>query len=98
MGRRRLLITNGVKPRLRPHIHLRFNDLREAYCVLAPEHVYWPDDTSVAILKKLDGARDVTAIIAELAAEYDAPADMVGPDVVEFLQTWADERLIGEAA
>lgn len=94
--RTRLVVSDGLKPVLRPHIHLRYNALRQAWTVLAPEHVYWPDDISVAILQKLDGMRDVRTIIGELADDYNAPHDAVGTDVVDFLQTWADERLITE--
>lgn len=90
----RLVVQNEHTPQLRPHIHLRFDPKRQAHALLAPEHVYWPDEISVAILQKLDGERSVGAIISELACEYDAPIDAIGPDVIEFLQTWADERLI----
>lgn len=93
--RTRLRISDDIKPVLRSHARLRFNDLRGAYALLAPEHVYWPDEISVAILKKLDGSRTVANLVHELAREYEAPADQVRPDVVEFLQNWADERLIG---
>lgn len=90
----RLVVQPEHKPQLRPHIHLRFEPKRGAYALLAPEHVYWPDEISVAILQKLDGERTVGAIIGELAREYGAPEEAVGSDVLEFLQTWADERLI----
>lgn len=90
----RLVIADDHKPTLRPHIYLRFNEMRSAWAVLAPEHVYWPDEISVAILQKLDGARNVSTIISELADAYDAPPEAIGSDVMEFLQTWADERLI----
>ncbi|MEP2942204.1 MAG: pyrroloquinoline quinone biosynthesis peptide chaperone PqqD [Hyphomicrobiales bacterium] len=94
--RTRILIQNTTRPVLRGHVHMHYNELREAHAVLAPEHVYWPDDISVAILKKLDGVRDVATIIDELASDYAAPVDAVGADIREFLQTWADERLITE--
>jgi len=93
--RKRLIIEEHHMPRLRAHVYLRFNEKRNAWALLAPEHVYWPDEISVAILQKLDGVRDVSRIIRELADDYDAPPHAVGPDVIEFLQTWADERLIG---
>lgn len=93
--RTRLTVAGHHRLSLRPHVYLRFNERRNAWAVLAPEHVYWPDEISVAILQKLDGSRDVTAIVDELAQDYDAPREAIGPDVMEFLQNWADERLIG---
>lgn len=95
--RRRLIITDASKPTMQPHVHFRQDNLRKAWVVLAPEHVYWPDETSVAILQKLDGVRNVACIIDDLARDYDAPHAAVAADVIEFLQTWADERLIREA-
>lgn len=94
-ARTRLLIEGAMPLVLHPHVHLRFNELRQKWAVLAPEHVYWPDDISVAILQKLDGIRSVSTIISELADEYDAPVTEISNDVREFLQNWADERLIG---
>lgn len=90
----RLIVQDGDTPHLRPHIHLRFDPKRQAFALLAPEHVYWPDEISVAILQKMDGDQTVAKIISELANEYGAAEQEVGPDVLEFLQTWADERLI----
>lgn len=90
----RLIVRDEHTPKLRPHIHLRFEPKRAAFALLAPEHVYWPDEISVAILQKMDGVRTVATIIHELATEYGASDKEVGPDVRDFLQTWADERLI----
>ncbi|MBA4782434.1 MAG: pyrroloquinoline quinone biosynthesis peptide chaperone PqqD [Rhizobiales bacterium] len=95
--RRRLIITDALKPTLQPYVYFRQDSLRKVWVVLAPEHVYWPDETSIAILQKLDGARNVACIIDDLARDYGAPRAAVAADVVEFLQTWADERLIREA-
>lgn len=93
-SRSRLIVEGATRPALKAHVLLRFDDLRKAWVLLAPEHVYWPDEIAVAILQKLDGNRDVKTIINTLAEEYGAPAADVGADVTEFLQTWADQRLI----
>lgn len=90
----RLIVQGDTIPALKAHVLLRFDDLRKAWVLLAPEHIYWPDEIAVAILRKLDGSRDVAAIITALAQDYDAPVADVGADVTEFLQTWADQRLI----
>lgn len=93
-SRVRLIVSGETIPALKAHVLLRFDVPRQAWVLLAPEHIYWPDEIAVAILQKLDGSRDVTTIITALADEYDAPAADVGADVTEFLQTWADQRLI----
>ncbi len=95
--RQRLLISDETKPRFAEHVHLSFNELRQAWVVLGPEHIYWPDETSVSILQKCTGSDTVSAIVASLAEEYEAPASEIAPDVQEFIQTWADNQLIVEA-
>ena len=54
----------------------------------------WPDEVSHDILKRCDGKATVAEITSSLAAEYDAPEDVVRDDVCGFLQTWADRRLV----
>ena len=93
-SRTRTIITPDSQPRLRPHVRLQFEPVRQAWALLAPEKVMWPDDISIDILKRCDGETATSAIIAGLATDYEASVDEVSGDVTEFLQTWADMRLI----
>ncbi len=92
--RQRLVIDGNTRPRLPPYIRLRFDDVRQAWVVLAPEKVMWPDEISVDILKRCDGAATADEVIDALSEEYDAPRDAIEADVIAFLQEWADRRLI----
>ena len=92
--RQRLVIDGNTRPRLPSHIRLRFDDVRQAWVVLAPEKVMWPDEISVDILKRCDGAATADELIDALSEEYDAPRDAIEADVIAFLQEWADRRLI----
>ncbi len=48
----------------------------------AEDELYTMNETGVAIWDRLDGACSLRRIAAELANEYDAPADHIARDVV----------------
>lgn len=60
--------------------------VRGADVLLGPERVLMLDQVGHAILSRLDGAATVGAVVAELAEVFAAPADVIGPDVTEYLQ------------
>jgi pyrroloquinoline quinone biosynthesis protein D len=73
---------------------LQFDAVRQRFAVLAPERVHWPDDVAVDILKLCDGNRSIADIAAQLAQEYAAPKETIEADILEFVQSWADIRLL----
>jgi pyrroloquinoline quinone biosynthesis protein D len=75
-------------------VRLQFDSTRERFAVLAPERVYWPEGTAVEILKLCDGERTISALSAQLAEEYAAPVETIQADVLEFIQSWTDLRLL----
>ena len=93
MRERHILSPNTV-PNLPKHVRLQFDDLRNAWVVLAPERVLWPDDISVDILKRCDGASSIDVIVDALVVEYQADKSVIEADVIEFLQDWSDQRLL----
>jgi coenzyme PQQ biosynthesis protein PqqD len=56
------------------HARFRFDEVQQAWIVLAPERLLMPDEQAVEILRLIDGARDVNAIIDELVRRYEGPA------------------------
>ncbi len=94
MTRERPLVTAGSKPCLLRYVRIHFDTTRQRFAVLAPERVYWPDETAIAILKLCDGERTISAMAAQLAAEYAAPVETIQADVLEFIQSWTDLRLL----
>jgi pyrroloquinoline quinone biosynthesis protein D len=93
-GRKRLEITAASRPLLPPHVHLRFDELRQKWLVLAPEKVLWPDEVSADILGRCTGEATVSEIVAGLAGDYDATEKDIAPDVFAFLQEWSDRLLV----
>ncbi len=90
----RAIVAADTRPVLPPHIKLRHDAGRGRWLVLAPERVFEPDDTAVAVLKLCDGARTVGDIAGELAKEYNAPKDEIVTDIVAMLQDLADKGVV----
>ena len=94
MTRERPLATAESKPYLPKHVRLQFDRTRDRFAVLAPERVYWPDETAVEVLKLCDSERTILSIASRLAKDYAAPVETIQADVLEFIQSWTDLRLL----
>ncbi|HSM41128.1 MAG TPA: pyrroloquinoline quinone biosynthesis peptide chaperone PqqD [Afifellaceae bacterium] len=94
-NRQRATVERGTVPYLPRHVRLKFSEIRNAWAVLAPERVLWPDEISLEILKRCNGKSTAAEIIADLCNDYNAPPSEVEKDVLDFLQEWRDEMLIG---
>ena len=93
-ARQRIQVDKRSIPALPRHVRLKFSETRDAWAVLAPERVLWPDEISLEILKRCDGRSSAAEIVAGLCADYNAPPEEVENDVMSFLQQWTDEMLI----
>jgi pyrroloquinoline quinone biosynthesis protein D len=76
------------------YLKLRHDAGRDRWILLAPERVLTPDQIAVAVLKLCDGNRTVDEIVAVLAREYSAPAEVIRTDVLDLLQGLADKGYI----
>jgi pyrroloquinoline quinone biosynthesis protein D len=92
--RARAIIDPRSQPALPGHTRLQFDKLRQCWVLLSPERVMWPDEISVDILKLCDGKATTDQIVSALAKDYAAPEDEIRQDVTNFLQEWADKRLV----
>lgn len=68
-------------PRFAPGVRLNHDKARARWVVMAPERMLVPDETALEVLRLVDGARDVEAIVDALAAKFDAPRDEIAADV-----------------
>jgi pyrroloquinoline quinone biosynthesis protein D len=75
-------------------VKFRFDTVRAAWVVLAPERLFLPDEQAVEILKLVDGARSLGSIIDDLAARYAAPRDLIAGDVETMLHDLADKGVV----
>jgi len=72
-------------PQFRRGVKFRFDAVRQAWVLLAPEKLFMPDEIAVEILKLVDGERSIGAIADDLAARFDAPRDLIAGDVLATL-------------
>lgn len=82
------------RPALPRHVRMHFDPHRGAWALLSPEKVLWPDEISLAILRRCDGRAPVGQIARELAAEYGADEAEVQADILAFLQDWSDRMVV----
>ena len=80
--------------RFAPHAKFRFDEVRQAWIVLAPERLLLPDEQAVEILQMVDGERTVDNIIDDLVRRYEAPRDVIAGDVVKMLQDLIDKKVL----
>lgn len=92
--RQRAIVTHRSRPSLPRHVRLQFDPVRQAWAVLSPERIFWPNEVGLDILKHCDGRTPVRAIVAKLATDYDGEEDEVSADVLDFLQEWSDNLLV----
>ena len=59
--------------------------VRATDVLLAPERVLMLDHIGVAILSRLDGTANVGDVSEDLAKTYEAPREVIEPDVIEYL-------------
>jgi len=90
----RLIVGTGTRLRMPRHIKLRHDAERGRWIILAPERVFNPDETAVAVLRLCDGERTVGAIAEALSAEYKAPLDIITSDILAMLQDLADKGVV----
>jgi pyrroloquinoline quinone biosynthesis protein D len=90
----RTLITEASRPALPRHIKMRHDAGRGRWIVLAPERVFEPDETAVAVLKLCNGERSVSDIAAVLSHDYQAPLEVITRDIVAMLQDLADKGVL----
>ncbi|RWH66782.1 MAG: pyrroloquinoline quinone biosynthesis peptide chaperone PqqD [Mesorhizobium sp.] len=92
--RERAIVSSRSVPSRPRHVRIQYDPVRQAFAVLSPEKVFWPNEVSLDILRRCDGQSTVERIIADLAADYDADAQDVAADVIAFLQEWSDKLLV----
>lgn len=73
-------------PAFRRGVKFRFDAVRDAWVLLAPEKLFMLDEIAVEILKLVDGERPICTIVDDLAARFDAPRDVIATDVIAALE------------
>jgi pyrroloquinoline quinone biosynthesis protein D len=80
--------------RFAPHTRFRFDEVRQAWVVLAPERLLLPDEQAVEILQLIDGERTVDKVVDELVRLYEAPRSVIAGDVIKMLQDLVEKKVL----
>lgn len=69
------MVEDTARPRLAPHVRMRFDAARGQHALLSPETVWVINDTGAAIVELCDGLRTVAEIQSELQSRYSQVTD-----------------------
>ena len=67
-------------------VRIKEDKVRERTVLVAPERTVALDEIGVAILAIVDGEKTLADIVEELSAQYNAPKQEIGNDVVAFVR------------
>jgi pyrroloquinoline quinone biosynthesis protein D len=84
----------AATPAFATGVKFRFDAVRQAWVVLAPERLFLPDEQAIEILKLVDGTRSLGAIIDDLAVRYEAPRALIAGDVETMLRDLGDRGVV----
>jgi pyrroloquinoline quinone biosynthesis protein D len=88
------LVTLSSRPKLAGFARLQHDVTRDRWVLQGPERVLALDGSSKDILDLCTGQATVEAIIETLAAEYDAPRDVIEHDVLAVLEVLAEKMFL----
>jgi len=80
------LLNADDRPRINSLYLFRWEPTQDAYVLLYPEGVVKLNPTAGEILKRCTGSTSVRALVADLAALYNADADKVEQGALKFLE------------
>lgn len=87
-------LSEDVVPSFPHGVRLRFDETREKWVLLAPERVLKLDGIAAEIVKLVDGARTIAAIVDDLNGRFDVGRDQISQDVRAFLVQLAAKRML----
>jgi coenzyme PQQ biosynthesis protein PqqD len=84
-------------PRLPRGVRMRFDAVRDAHILLAPERTFDLDEIALAVLQLVDGTRSISDIAAVLAERYAADKAEIQADVLGMLDELSAKRVVERA-
>ncbi len=87
-------MTPDAVPRFGRGMRLREDTARDQWVVMGPERMFVPDEIALEVLRLVDGARSVDAIVDALAARFEAPREEIAADVLGMLEDLAAKGVV----
>lgn len=81
-------------PYLPRGVRTHFDKVRQVDVILGPERVLMLDPVGKAVLGEFDGASSLAQISARLSKVYDAPLEVIAPDVMAFVEDLRDRGMV----
>ena len=75
-------------------VRMRWDGVRQTQVLLGPERALMLDDIGHAVLAEVDGEASVQVIAHRLSQRFEAPVEVILPDVAEFLDGLQAKRLL----
>ncbi|MEM6412964.1 MAG: pyrroloquinoline quinone biosynthesis peptide chaperone PqqD [Pseudomonadota bacterium] len=75
-------------------VRLKYDTVRRIDVLLGPERVVTLDGIGKSILDQMDGTSDVAGVAEALSVKYEAPRDVIEPDVQAFLQDLIEKGFV----
>ena len=82
------------RPRLPDFVRVQFDQARKRWVLQGPERLLVLDETAKDILDRATGEARVDDIVAALAAEFDAPEDVIRHDVMAVFRLLAEKNFL----
>lgn len=82
------------QPKLQSFVRLQYDETRENWVLQAPERVFVLDESGKEIIDLCTGETSVAEIVDRLAADYDAPREVIDHDVFAVLRLLAEKGLL----
>ena len=87
-------MTQDDVPYLPRGVRTHFDTVRKMDVLLGPERVLMLDQVGMAVLKEMDGISSLVDISQKLARVYEAPLDVIAPDVMAFVMDLRDRGMV----
>jgi pyrroloquinoline quinone biosynthesis protein D len=88
------MIAGASVPRFAPGMRLREDAARGRWVVMGPERMFVPDEIALEVLRLVDGACSVDAMVDTLAARFAAPREEIATDVLALLEDLAGKGVL----
>lgn len=75
-------------------VRMRWDGVRGTRVLLGPERALMLDEIGHAVMAEVDGTSSVTDIAVRLSQRFEAPVEVIQPDVTEFLDGLLVKRLL----
>ena len=87
-------LSEDLVPAFARGTRLQHDRVRDQWIVQAPERAFLADPIAAEILRRVDGATSLEAIINSLAGAFSAPREVIAGDVLAMVASLAERQVL----